>query len=111
MRLPAWICISADSRYKLYINDRLAEVGPSKGDSQIWFQDEIDIRSYLKSGDNVIAVEVLRFPVNPFGGNQSAMVTSFPGLYFYENARISRETFMTYLRIPSGDTGLTTVSR
>lgn len=77
------IRISADSRYKLYINDRLAEVGPSKGDSQIWFQDEIDIRSYLKSGDNVIAVEVLRFPVNPFGGNQSAMVTSFPGLYFY----------------------------
>ena len=25
------ICISADSRYKLYINDRLAEVGPVSG--------------------------------------------------------------------------------
>lgn len=80
--VSAYIEISADSRYKLYINDRLAEVGPSKGDHQIWFQDELDITSFLKKGTNVIAVEVLRFPQNPFKGNQSVMTTSFPGMYF-----------------------------
>lgn len=75
------LTVSADSRYKLYVNDNLVEVGPSKGDHQIWFQDELDITSYMKKGKNVIAVAVLRFPQNPFLGNQSVMTTSFPGLY------------------------------
>lgn len=34
--------ISADSRYKLYVNGKLAELGPSKGDRQIWYLDEVD---------------------------------------------------------------------
>lgn len=77
----AKILISADSRYKLYINDKLVEVGPSKGDQQIWFMDEPDILPFLKKGKNIIAAEVLRFPQNPFLGNQSVMTTAFPGLY------------------------------
>lgn len=77
----AKLAVSADSRYKLYINEKLVEVGPSKGDHQIWFQDELDITAYMKKGINVIAAAVLRFPQNPFLGNQSVMSTSFPGLY------------------------------
>lgn len=77
----AKLAVSADSRYKLYINEKLVEVGPSKGDHQIWFQDELDITAYMKKGINVIAAAVLRFPQNPFLGNQSVMATSFPGLY------------------------------
>lgn len=53
--------ISADSRYKLYVNGNFVEVGPSRGDSQVWFYDTIDLISYLKSGENVLAVEVLRY--------------------------------------------------
>lgn len=75
------LTVSADSRYKLYVNEKLVEVGPSKGDHQVWFQDELNITSLMKKGNNVIAVEVMRFPQNPFLGNQSVMVTSFPGLY------------------------------
>lgn len=77
----AVMSISADSRYKLYINEQFVEVGPSKGDNQIWFLDEIDITSYLKKGKNAIAVMVLRYPQKPAGGNQSIICTAIPGLY------------------------------
>lgn len=50
------IQISADSRYKLYINDRLVCVGPSKGDRMVWYFDEVDAAPYLAVGENVIAV-------------------------------------------------------
>ncbi|BCN31128.1 alpha-L-rhamnosidase-related protein [Anaeromicropila herbilytica] len=75
------ITVSADSRYKLYINQTFVEVGPSKGDSQIWYQDNIDITSYLKKGSNVIAIMVLRYPLKPTDGNQSIIRTNYPGLY------------------------------
>ncbi len=78
----AEIWISADSRYKLYVNDTLVEVGPSKGDLQIWYKDRLDISEYLKKGDNVIAVMVLRYPLHPMVGNQSVVTTYLPGLYF-----------------------------
>lgn len=42
------IRISADTRYKLYVNTRLVEVGPSRGDHQVWFYDTIDLLPYLK---------------------------------------------------------------
>lgn len=76
------IQISADSRYKLYVNGEFVEVGPSKGDKEVWFLDEVDITSYLKIGSNVIAVIILRYPLEPTKGNQSIIVTMQPGLYF-----------------------------
>lgn len=75
------IKISADSRYKLYINSKLIEVGPSKGDKQVWFFDIIDISKYLKKGENVFAVEVLRYPLEHLKGNHSIYRTEYPGLY------------------------------
>ncbi|HJD45581.1 MAG TPA: hypothetical protein H9909_01935 [Candidatus Mediterraneibacter norfolkensis] len=83
----AKVTVSADSRYKLYVNEKLVEVGPLKGDSQIWFQDELEITPYLKEGLNVIAAEVMRFPQDPFRGNQSVMVTPFPGFYLTGTCR------------------------
>ncbi|MBP3399776.1 MAG: hypothetical protein J6K75_08465 [Erysipelotrichaceae bacterium] len=74
--------ISADSKYKLYVNGQFVEFGPSKGDGEIWYYDTVDLKGYLKPGKNVIAVQVLRFPNDPFGGNQSTIVTAWPGLYF-----------------------------
>lgn len=77
----AGFCISADSRYKLYINGELAEVGPSRGDGQVWFYDEKDVLPYLKSGENVVAVQVLRYPRIHGKGNHGIFRTEFPGLY------------------------------
>lgn len=77
----ACIRISADSKYKLYVNGELVEAGPSKGDGQIWFYDGLDIAGWLKPGKNVLAVTVLRFPLKPGAGNQSAVGTHIPGLF------------------------------
>lgn len=81
----AAIRISADTRYKLYVNGQLAEIGPSKGDRQVWFYDTVDIAPYLTGGQNVLAVAVLRYPEDPGAGNHSLFRTAVPGLYVSGN--------------------------
>ena len=75
------IQISADTRYKLYINGKLVEVGPSRGDHQIWFYDTISLIPWMKQGTNVLAVMVLRYPEDPEKGNHGMFRTTVPGLY------------------------------
>ena len=75
------IKVTADSRYKLYVNERLVEVGPMKGDNQIRFVDALNLKEYLHPGDNVIAVVALAFPVNHDRGNHSTFRTGTPGLF------------------------------
>ncbi len=75
------ICISADTRYKLYVNDRLVEVGPSRGDNQVWFYDTVELLPFLKQGENILGVAVLRYPEEPTAGNHGMFRTPTPGLY------------------------------
>ncbi|MGS2776389.1 alpha-L-rhamnosidase-related protein [Robertmurraya sp. GLU-23] len=74
--------LSADSRYKFYVNEKLIEVGPSKGDNKVWFYDEKNIASFLKKGKNVLAAIVLRYPTNHHKGNHGIFRTETPGFYF-----------------------------
>lgn len=76
------IRISADSRYKLYINGKFIEFGPSKGNSKIWYYDEIDVKDYLTIGNNEIRVIVLHYSTEHWKGNCSTFRTETPGLYF-----------------------------
>jgi len=50
--------VSADNRYKLYVNEELVSVGPALGDIQHWNYEIVDLAPYLKSGDNIIAAKV-----------------------------------------------------
>ncbi|MFY7828791.1 MAG: alpha-L-rhamnosidase C-terminal domain-containing protein [Flectobacillus sp.] len=47
--------VSADNRYKLFVNGQMASQGPARGDLSYWNFETIDIAPYLKKGKNVIA--------------------------------------------------------
>lgn len=50
--------ITADSRYKVWVNGRLVGRGPARSDPAWWYYDRFDIAPMLRSGRNVIAVQV-----------------------------------------------------
>lgn len=52
------IHITADNRYRLFINGISLCVGPARGDLYNWYYETIDIASYLKIGKNCIAMLV-----------------------------------------------------
>jgi alpha-L-rhamnosidase len=73
--------ISADSRYKLYVNGKFVHSGPRKGDEQVWYYDTLDLTRWLIPGQNVLAAEVLRYPRTFRKGNCSICRTEYPGFY------------------------------
>lgn len=50
--------LSADNRYKLWVNGQMVTTGPAKGSFNYWRYESIDLGPWLKEGDNVLAVEV-----------------------------------------------------
>ncbi|HKK75159.1 MAG TPA: alpha-L-rhamnosidase C-terminal domain-containing protein [Saprospiraceae bacterium] len=55
-RFPVYV--SADNRYKLYVNGELVSLGPARGDLFHWNFEQIDLASYLRNGKNIIAAKV-----------------------------------------------------
>ena len=53
---PVWV--SADNRYKLYVNGELVSLGPARCDIEHWVFEEVDLAPRLKAGRNVIAAKV-----------------------------------------------------
>jgi len=50
--------VSADNRYKLYVNETLVSLGPALGDIQHWNYETVDLAPYLKTGENIVAAKV-----------------------------------------------------
>ncbi len=98
--------ISADTRYKLYINGYFVEFGPARGDGKVWYADEVEVAPWLTEGENVIAVEVLRYPLAYRFGNFGMARTATPGLFVEEVGEregcVFTDESWKCMRIPGG---------
>jgi alpha-L-rhamnosidase len=52
------IHVSADNRYKLYVNGVLVSLGPARGDTYYWNYETVNLAPYLNTGKNTIAAIV-----------------------------------------------------
>ena len=52
------IHVSADNRYKLYVNGTLVSLGPARGDTYFWNYETVDLAPYLTAGKNVVSALV-----------------------------------------------------
>jgi hypothetical protein len=53
-----FVNVSADNRYKLYVNGTLVSLGPARGDTYYWNYEQVDLAPYLTPGVNIIAAQV-----------------------------------------------------
>jgi alpha-L-rhamnosidase len=52
------IHVSADNRYKLFVNENQVSLGPARGDLEHWNFETLDISTFLHVGKNVISAQV-----------------------------------------------------
>ncbi|MCS7017474.1 MAG: alpha-L-rhamnosidase C-terminal domain-containing protein [Cytophagales bacterium] len=55
------IHVSADNRYRLFVNGVPVAHGPARGDLAYWYFETIDIAPYLQAGNNTLAAVVWNF--------------------------------------------------
>ncbi|MDG1573349.1 alpha-L-rhamnosidase C-terminal domain-containing protein [Robiginitalea sp. M366] len=53
--------LSADNRYKLYVNGQYLTFGPARGDRLQWRYETLDLAPYLRQGTNILAATVWNF--------------------------------------------------
>ncbi|KAK7202439.1 bacterial alpha-L-rhamnosidase-domain-containing protein [Myxozyma melibiosi] len=74
--------VSADSRYRLFVNGISVSFGPCKSYPERWYLETVDIAPYLVEGENCISARVLRY--SPLKYGTSCIVrTNMPGLMVY----------------------------
>jgi len=75
---PCTVHVSADTRYRLFVNGQSVSFGPCKSYADAWTYESVDLAPYCVKGDNVISARVLRYsPV--YAGNSSMMRSKYPG--------------------------------
>ena len=52
------IHVSADNRYKLFVNENQVSLGPARGDLEHWNFETLDISTFLQVGRNTISAQV-----------------------------------------------------
>ncbi|MDR0429932.1 MAG: alpha-L-rhamnosidase N-terminal domain-containing protein [Tannerellaceae bacterium] len=72
------IHVSADNRYKLYVNGTFVSLGPTRGDIYNWNFETVDISRWLKKGKNTLAAVVWNYaekkPVAQISFNQTGFI-------------------------------------
>ena len=70
--------VTADNRYKLYLNGQFVSLGPARGDIYNWNFETVDLAPYLKKGKNVLAAVVWNYaeqkPVAQISYNQTGFL-------------------------------------
>ena len=79
------IHVSADNRYKLFVNGKWIGNGPARSDPDHWYYETYDIAAQLKEGKNVLAATVWNAgPMKPW-----AQLSVFTGFIVQGNSRES----------------------
>jgi hypothetical protein len=81
--------VSADTRYRLYLNGESISFGPCKSYLSHWNYETVNITNYLKTGSNVLAAKVLRFSI-AHDGCLSMVRSPLPGLIVHCQVAVSR---------------------
>ena len=89
--------ISAESRYKLYLNGKLVSLGPCKSNNNIKYYETVDLSSKLKKGTNVLTADVLQLPDEFKGPMRLAAVVRTGYLAFYAEGLLKDENGETDL--------------
>lgn len=80
--------VSADSRYRLFVNGQRVSFGPCKSYAEKWHYETVDILSYLVEGENVLSARVLRYS-SLEAGSSSIISTELPGFMLYGKIEVS----------------------
>lgn len=92
-KLP--IKVSADQRFRLYINGKLTAHGPARSDLRHWFFDELDIAPFLTPGENLIHAVVWSF------GHTAPMAQmTFQTAFLLEGEGVSTPSGWECLKVP-----------
>ena len=105
--------VSADARYRLYVNGSLVSWGPAVGDLEHWNYETVDLAPFLEAGDNIIASQVWnRGRMN--GARQQSFRTAFilqgnPGIELAANTdrswKVARDPGIYALEMTSAEAG------
>lgn len=80
-RKSAMFRVSADTRYRFFVNGHPIGFGPCKGDGNRWYHESLNAAPYLVPGENVLSAIVIRFPAVPRKGPESVWRTHAAGFY------------------------------
>jgi alpha-L-rhamnosidase len=79
--------VSADTRYRLFVNGKSVCFGPCKSYPSRWYYETVDIAPFLVAGDNVFSAKVLRYS-SQHPGNSSMIRTATPGFILHSSIEV-----------------------
>lgn len=82
--------VSADTRYRLYLNGKSISFGPCKSYLSHWYYETVNITPLLREGKNELAAHVLRFSVAHDGCTNMAR-SPLPGFILHCELAVSLE--------------------
>ncbi|MBP1988757.1 alpha-L-rhamnosidase-related protein [Paenibacillus eucommiae] len=76
--------VSADSRYRLFLNGESVAVGPCRGDGKTHYYEIVDLSDRLQEGGNILAAKVLHYEDDRLA--PSAIMSAATGVFLLQGA-------------------------